>query len=132
MPDILFIDDDAEDNFIMQNAFESAGLHGSAFFATGADEAMVLLNASVEVLPSLIVLDLNMPKVNGTQILQMLKESEAFCDIPVIVCSTSVNRIEREQCLALGAHSFIVKPLTFDEAVKTAIEFNKLAQAFNH
>ena len=74
-------------------------------------------------LPCLIVLDLNMPKLNGTQTLQLLKTDSRFKDIPVIIYSTSLNPQERNKCLKLGAHSYVNKPVSFTEGIETAKQF---------
>jgi CheY-like chemotaxis protein len=75
-------------------------------------------------LPCLIVLDLNMPKMNGTETLSHIKKDERFKDIPVIIYSTSINPFEKEKCMRLGAHSYITKPITFEDGVSTAKTFH--------
>jgi CheY-like chemotaxis protein len=61
-----------------------------------------------------------MPKMSGTQILKALKEDSRFKHIPVIIYSTSINPLEKERCLALGAHAYIIKPVSFRESIETA------------
>src|SRR5689334_7377115 len=100
----------------------SINAEDTLLFADDGAHALHLLNneMSSSGLPCLIVLDLNMPKLNGTQTLKQLKEDPRYRDIPVIVYSTSINRVEKEKCLALGAHSFITKPLSLKESRATA------------
>jgi CheY-like chemotaxis protein len=74
-------------------------------------------------LPCLIVLDLNMPKLNGTQTLERLKKDRRFSDIPVIIYSTSINVLEKEKCMLLGAHSYITKPISYSQSIDTAKVF---------
>jgi len=59
--------------------------------------------------PKLIVLDLNMPILNGIETFRQLKNNTRYKDIPVIVYTTSVHETEREQCLEMGASDFIKK-----------------------
>jgi CheY-like chemotaxis protein len=74
-------------------------------------------------LPSLIVLDLNMPRMNGTQTLKALKNNSRYKNIPVIIFSTSVNIIEMDECLKIGAVSYVVKPVTYKDCLQTARSF---------
>ena len=60
--------------------------------------------------PSLIVLDLNMPELDGRQTLQKLKSSEKYKDIPVVIVTTSSNKVDIEICKRLGANLYLVKP----------------------
>lgn len=73
--------------------------------------------------PDLILLDLNLPKKNGFEVLADLKRSELLRSIPVVMFSTSSNRSDKTDCLALGAQNYVTKPSSFEsfaEAVKMA------------
>ena len=60
--------------------------------------------------PDAIVLDLNLPRITGYEILGMIKGVEGVSNIPVIVLSTSHSTIDRERCLAMGAQAYYIKP----------------------
>jgi CheY-like chemotaxis protein len=124
---ILLVDDDPEDRAIMQEAIELAPGKDTFWFAENGEDALSKLETFYLSghLPCLIVLDLNMPRMNGTQTLSFLKADQRFCDIPVIIYSTSVNLLEKEKCMRLGAHSYIVKPVSFKESLDTATLFNQ-------
>jgi CheY-like chemotaxis protein len=124
---ILLVDDDPEDRAIMQDAIELAPGKETFWFAEDGEDALSKLEEFYLTgnLPCLIVLDLNMPRMNGTQTLSHLKADERFCNIPVIIYSTSVNHMEKEKCMRLGAHSYIAKPVSFKESVDTASLFNE-------
>ena len=77
------------------------------------------------VLPSLILLDLNMPLKSGKIALKEIKEDELFRKIPVIVFSTSGNETVIDSCYALGANTYIIKPISFEKLLKV-IEHVKL------
>lgn len=64
-----------------------------------------------------------MPKLNGTETLRRIKNDTRFKDIPVIIYSTSINPLEKEKCLLLGAHSYVTKPVSFKESMDTAKQF---------
>ena len=75
----------------------------------------------------MVVLDLNMPRMNGTQTLRHIKKDDRFKNIPVVIYSTSLNNIERDECLSLGAHSYVIKPVTYRDTVATAQKFYDLS-----
>ena len=114
---ILLVDDDAEDRFIIADALETEANSSILLYAENGAEAISVLEhigQSAE-LPCLIVLDLNMPKMNGTETLQYLKSSTGFKHIPVIIYSTSENPLEKERCIRLGALDYITKPSSMAE-----------------
>ena len=85
---IWFVDDDPDDQYLFQHALETLksppGLR--CFFS--ADELLEII-AETEDLPDLIVLDLNLPGIDGVQALTQLKHTEQFCHIPVVIYTTS-------------------------------------------
>jgi CheY-like chemotaxis protein len=122
---ILLVDDDAEDREIIADAFREIQAETFLLFQHNGEEAINFLEANFVSgsIPCLIVLDLNMPRMNGTQTLRFLKSDPRFADIPVIIYSTSLNAIEKEECLQLGAHSYIIKPIMYKESIETAKMF---------
>ena len=114
---ILVVDDDVEDHLILDTFFREAGLETIVGYRENGQQALYYLEDIEEDarLPRLIVLDLNMPILNGTQTLMHLKQTSRFKHIPVIIFSTSQNETERRKCLSLGAVDYMVKPLTQNE-----------------
>ncbi|WP_217602530.1 response regulator [Chitinophaga sp. GbtcB8] len=125
-PKIMMVDDDAEDRQIIKDTFEDLGYGAVIHFEENGEEAVKYLQQCTPLLPSLIILDLNMPKMNGTQTLRFLKGNGTFADIPVIIFSTSLNPIERDECLALGAHSYVIKPISYTQTVDVVKHFYNL------
>jgi len=83
--------------------------------ASGGEEAINYLNSIQEQeLPSLIILDLNMPKWDGRQTLNYIKSKPQLADIPVVILSTSENKMDKEVCRRLGAASYLQKPYHYD------------------
>lgn len=119
---ILLADDDIEDRFIITDAFKETGCENSVFFVENGEEVMSYLQQlhNPALLPGLIVLDLNMPKMNGTETLRLLKAHEVYANIKVIIFSTSVNERERKECMELGAVAYITKPAKYSESLATA------------
>ena len=69
--------------------------------------------------PEFILLDLNMPKMDGREVLKKLKSNEIYRKIPIIVFSTTKNQLEVKRCYDLGANTYIVKPVSYDTLVET-------------
>jgi CheY-like chemotaxis protein len=77
----------------------------------GAEEAFTYLHSLDETsLPSLIVLDLNMPRIDGHQALSYLKSNPVFAGIPVVILYTSSSKTDKDACVHLGAASYMEKP----------------------
>ena len=125
---ILMVDDDEEDRMLMQDTLIEIGAPEIAHYEDSGENALSYLeNLAPNELPSLVVLDLNMPRLNGTQVLKMIKENDRLKDITVIIYSTSVNHIEKEETLKLGAHSYIVKPSSYQDCIEKAKYFQSLS-----
>ena len=122
---ILLADDDPEDRMIMADTFKEMKLSEVIDFVDNGENTIRYLESvyQVSTLPTLIVLDLNMPRMNGTQTLKLLKDDSRFKHIPVIIFSTSVNTLEMEECMKIGAESYVVKPVTYKECLDTAKTF---------
>ena len=122
---ILFVDDDEEDHFIMLQYFKEVGKDQHVKFIRNGQEAIDFLEGISDdsVLPRLIVLDLNMPILNGTQTLLQMKRTKRLSRIPVIILSTSENENERRKCLSFGAEEYLVKPSTYQEGLHLIEKF---------
>jgi CheY-like chemotaxis protein len=112
-------DDDPDDRMIIKEAFEeNAYDKGLTFFEDGEKVLLKIKGEPKTDLPSLFILDLNMPKVNGLELLSSLKENTITKDIPVVIFSTSRNNIDRDKVLKLGADDFITKPFSFQTMIQ--------------
>ena len=113
---IIVVDDDHEDHLILRDYFSDAGKDQCVKFIDNGKKAIEFLEQlSDDDLPRLIVLDLNMPILNGTQTLLKLKATPRLRNIPVIVFSTSENENEKRKCLSFGAIDYMVKPVGFED-----------------
>jgi CheY-like chemotaxis protein len=125
---ILIGDDDFEDQIILEEYFQEKGVKEVVSFQRNGKKVIEYLQQIDEQvdLPNLIVLDLNMPILNGTQTLFELKQHSRFNRIPVIIYSTSDNDHEKRKCMNFGAVDYLVKPISLDEGdrmVKRFLEF---------
>ena len=115
-PYILIGEDDADDRFLLQTAFEEVRPNSQlAFVENGVELLRFLLDKSEQEssLPVFILLDLNMPKKDGREVLRELKAHPVLQRIPVIMFSTTNNEHEIRRCYELGANSYITKPDSF-------------------
>ena len=95
----------------MQHALKTDSLNTQVNLAAGGQEALDLLD-STPLLPDVILLDLNMPIMNGFEVLQHLKQSMLYQSIPVVILTTSEATADQERARQLGATEFITKPTT--------------------
>lgn len=123
-PYILIGEDDADDRFLLRNAFEENGFKDELRFAENGVELLAQLQAIPDddpeaAFPRFILLDLNMPKKDGREVLREIKSSQRFRGIPIVIFSTTNNEVEMKRCYELGANSYITKPNSFDSLLKT-------------
>ena len=121
---ILYVEDDLDDLFIVQQAFESYNDSIAVVHAHNGFIAMQYLQELLnsDILPCLIILDMNMPGMNGKEVLIRLKQSEDFKNIPVVVFTTSSNKADKDFAQKWGA-DFITKPLVYAELESLATTF---------
>lgn len=112
---LLIADDDMDDLTLLLSALDvwSSDLNISHV----GDGAELLTFLCQDRLPDLILLDINIPKINGIDCLQRIKAAARFDGIPIIMYSTSSNDEVIEKCYQLGASRYIVKPYKYDEIV---------------
>lgn len=127
---IFLVDDDAEDRFIVEEALHTVQPGVGVRIAENGLQGLKVLNELYEEgkIPCVIVLDVNMPKMGGPEMLSRLKSDERFNDIPVIIYSTSINPYEKEKCIQMGAHSYITKPVSYKDSIDIAKTFLELCQ----
>jgi CheY-like chemotaxis protein len=125
---ILIAEDDEDDQFLFKSAFSKAGSPSDIHFVQNGMELvdffsnLVTNQEGASSLPQFILLDLNMPRKDGRETLQFLKEHPLLKKIPVVIFSTTQNKFQVSRCYELGANSYVVKPLTFDDLVRTIRE----------
>ena len=125
---ILIAEDDADDRFLFKTAFEEKGYKDKIEFVENGIELWRFLEeiseqpAKEKVYPSFILLDLNMPKKDGREVLREIKQHPEFRKIPVVVFTTTNSENEVKRCYELGANTYVVKPVSFDSLLKVVEE----------
>jgi len=118
---ILMVDDDPDDFFIVREALREKGFGNDFHLCANGEELMEYLlgrDSAMEAdkgpMPGVILLDLNMPKTDGRQVLSQIKANEALCHIPVIVLTTSSDPRDVDFCYKAGAEAYIQKSQSFE------------------
>ena len=122
---ILYADDDLDDKTWVSEANKMLSYSLDIDFVENGRQVLAYLENYVE-LPSLIVLDLNMPELDGRQTLQKLKSHNHYKHIPVVIVTTSSNKTDMEMCKRLGASLYLVKPdthLEWQQIVKQLVPY---------
>ena len=125
---ILIAEDDADDRFLFKTAFEEKGYNDQIEFVENGIELWKCLediekkSPSQRLYPSFILLDLNMPKKDGREVLREIKQHPEFKKIPVVVFTTTNSENEVKRCYELGANTYVVKPVSFDSLLKVVEE----------
>jgi CheY-like chemotaxis protein len=120
-PIILIVDDGPGDRRLMQEALEEKAPACRVEVSADGNEALELVYNRPELRPDLIFLDLNMPRKDGREVLVELKSNPNYCEIPIVVVTTSDSSDDILFCYRNHANSVLTKPLDIDNFVK-AIE----------
>lgn len=118
---VWLIDDDPDDQLIFTEAMERAHPDVQLRLLDGYDDAKATAECRAKadaLVPGLILLDLNMPRVQGIEVLQFLRSIPTMKHVPIVISTTSGSDTDREQALAMGADDFISKPMSFHELVE--------------
>ena len=129
---ILIAEDDDEDYMLTADALQEALVVNPLYRVKDGEDLMEYLllkgkysSRAKAPFPSLILLDLNMPKKDGREALQEIKAHADLRKIPVVVLTTSEAKEDIAQCYELGASSYIKKPVSFDGLVKALKAFKQ-------
>lgn len=118
---ILLGEDDADDQEMLTDVFSSIDRSFILLFVNNGKEVLSALEKlRDDQMPCLIVLDYNMPGLNGSEILKELGQNERYKDIPKVVWSTSGSDKFKKLCLELGAADYVIKPSSNVELEKIA------------
>lgn len=113
---ILLIEDDMIEVMKLNRAKAALQLNHKIIEANNGEEALSALERK-DSLPDIILLDLNMPKINGLEFLQILKNDDRLRYIPTIILTTSNNQRDLLECYKLGIAGYVLKPLKYEDYV---------------
>jgi len=129
---VLWVEDDADDVFLIGRAIRRAGLDQPALARDGR-EAVAYLSGAGEFadreahpFPSLILLDLKLPKMSGFEVLRWIREHPEVCRIPVVMFTSSKEQVDVDRAYDLGANGYLLKSVDYEglvEAIKRVRAF---------
>ncbi|MDG5977862.1 response regulator receiver protein [Hydrogenophaga taeniospiralis CCUG 15921] len=122
MPPILLVEDNPMDLDLTLRAFAKRKFSNSIQVARDGEEALAFLPrwAAGETMPAVILLDINLPKVNGLDVLRQIKSHEQFRRIPVVMLTSSREHSDLKAAYDLGVNSYIEKPVSFSKFIEVA------------
>lgn len=116
---ILLVEDDEVDVMNIKRAFSKNNIKNELYVAGNGVEALDMLRTVIEPLPKIIILDINMPKMNGIEFLEELRADENLKNISVFVMTTSNQDGDKIDAYNLNVAGYILKPLSFDKFVSS-------------
>ena len=128
MVPVLLVEDDLEDIEITRRAFERGRIANPLYVVRDGEEAIEFLqqtgryaDAAKAPRPGLILLDLNMPRLGGREVLEQIKNDASLRRIPVVVLTTSSDEADILGCYDKGANTYVAKPVEFEKFLRTVM-----------
>lgn len=127
LPKVLVVDDDAADILLIKRAFSLSTIESTVVSASDGEEALDTLrelsaNASA---PDLVLLDLNMPGMDGWDTLKHIRADEALKRLPVVVLTTSESQRDVDSVYALNANCYVQKPIELDDFTNVILKISE-------
>ncbi|MEA2169700.1 MAG: hypothetical protein QOF76_3000 [Solirubrobacteraceae bacterium] len=125
-PQILLVEDDPDDVRLFQEALRESGFRPSLHIVGDGAEALDFLHRrdrwAMAPVPDLVILDLNLPRVDGHQVLEAVRADTRLARIPIVVFTTSNRREDIDGAYTRGANAYITKPMSFDRLIEVTVK----------
>lgn len=121
---VLVVDDDHIDVIMIERAFKKLNISSPLVNSNDGKEALDYLRNNENKKPGIILLDLNMPKMNGLEFLKVVKADDQLRKIPIVVLTTSDDPHEIEECFRLGVAGYMTKPADNKNFIEKIEEIN--------
>lgn len=118
---ILLVEDNLDDILLLQRAWHKSHLHHNLVIAHDGQEALDYLfheAGAQDVRPALIVLDLNLPRVSGMEVLAQVRRDARYHLVPIVVLTSSLEHEDILRCYGLGANSYLRKPVDYQAFIE--------------
>lgn len=121
---ILLVEDDDVDRLTVKRAIKKLKIPNKLIMAENGEEALEMMK-DMEELPWFILLDINMPRMNGLELLKIMKADERLKVVPVIMLTTSAQDQDRYESFRHSVAGYVIKPVEFDKFVDTIDQIHK-------
>lgn len=111
---IYIVEDDPDDVFLITEALQNSSVDFLLEECRHGEEIFEKLDVC-KILPDIILLDLNLPKKDGREVLSLLKSTDKYKSIPVVILTTSSRKTDIEFCVKNGSENYFIKPVTIEE-----------------
>ena len=112
MKSVVIVDDSTTARMCIKTCLESAGYQKTTFYeAQNGEEAMTIIR-NKDIIPDLVITDLNMPRMNGISLLKRLKSSPKYTNIPVVIITSAGSSNLKHKLLSIGALAVLNKPVS--------------------
>jgi CheY-like chemotaxis protein len=126
---ILLVEDNPDDILITQRAWKKGLIKNRLYVVNDGEQALEFIYKKGEFTdaptPSLMLLDLNMPKVDGFEVLKTVKQDKNLKKMPIVVLTSSRDNTALDRAFDLGCNSFIVKPVGYDNFLEAVIDIQR-------
>jgi CheY-like chemotaxis protein len=116
---ILLVEDDVVDASTVKQTLQDLGVRNPVVHKMDGEEALAYLKEQDEQLPALMLLDLNMPKINGVELLQIIRADPQLQRIPVVVLTVSKYEQDKIDTFGLGVAGYIIKAVDYDAFLRS-------------
>jgi two-component system, response regulator len=130
--EILLVEDNPNDAELTLRALKQRNLANQVFVCHDGAEAMDFFSKGEGPVPKVVLLDLKLPKVDGLEVLRRLKQDSRTKSIPIVVLTSSREEPDIERAYALGANSYIVKPVDFEAFARAVSDVGLYWLLLNH
>jgi CheY-like chemotaxis protein len=114
---ILLVEDDTVDAMSVKRAFEHLHIKNQLVLVTNGEEALEYLRNKDNAKPQIVLLDLNMPRMNGIEFMKIAKADDELKKIPVVILTTSKAEQDRVETFNLGAAGYVMKPMDHEDFI---------------
>jgi len=121
---ILLIEDDRVDVMTVKRALKDINVTNRLYVASDGEDALELLRDSKIENPCIVLLDLNMPKMNGIEFLKIVKQDDLLKKIPVVVLTTSTEEHDKIESFNLSVAGYMIKPVDYRQFVEVMRTIN--------
>lgn len=124
---ILLVEDNPADAYLVEEALRTHGIDFEIRWLRDGEQALAMIAAGDFELPDLVLLDLNLPRVDGKEVLTLIRQTPELAGTPVAIMTSSDSPQDRKEMAELGASCYITKPPTLDQFLQVGGMIKALA-----